>query len=356
MPRKPLSCRFLTSLPTLSPICLLTFALVFGGMGQATAQPVLVAKIPEVLVEPICLNSPALDAASSFGFRLGYFDPSLFFIGGEVSFPVGEAGSFDFNASNAPQFSAVVDHLTKGINEQLQTLGDIFDGSGTLLPGGAGNGGQESSRINGGAPDLIGIEIDFIRLIVTRTFIGPHVCAFPSQFGYSIEWEVTWQIWGIPRFCGNQIVDPGEQCDDGNVTSGDGCSLVCQLEPPLPNDRLRCQLTVGSAGKNFLQRLLTVGQECIKRQLIGTLPLEIDCRAASTGDKRTDAALTKAEDELERDLRKACEGVVLEGLGFPGQCADPDGPPFTLVELQQCLRETHTEKSTELLGLEFPLP
>jgi cysteine-rich repeat protein len=30
--------------------------------------------------------------------------------------------------------------------------------------------------------------------------------------------------------CGNLIIDPGEQCDDGNVVSGDGCSSTCQEE------------------------------------------------------------------------------------------------------------------------------
>ncbi len=30
--------------------------------------------------------------------------------------------------------------------------------------------------------------------------------------------------------CGNGAVDPGEQCDDGNVTDGDGCSATCTKE------------------------------------------------------------------------------------------------------------------------------
>ncbi len=30
--------------------------------------------------------------------------------------------------------------------------------------------------------------------------------------------------------CGNGILDPGEQCDDGNLVSGDGCSAGCRLE------------------------------------------------------------------------------------------------------------------------------
>jgi cysteine-rich repeat protein len=31
--------------------------------------------------------------------------------------------------------------------------------------------------------------------------------------------------------CGNGVLDPGEECDDGNVIDGDGCSSQCQLEP-----------------------------------------------------------------------------------------------------------------------------
>jgi cysteine-rich repeat protein len=31
--------------------------------------------------------------------------------------------------------------------------------------------------------------------------------------------------------CGNTTVDAGEQCDDGNTTSGDCCSATCQYEP-----------------------------------------------------------------------------------------------------------------------------
>jgi cysteine-rich repeat protein len=30
--------------------------------------------------------------------------------------------------------------------------------------------------------------------------------------------------------CGNGILDPGEQCEDGNAVSGDGCSATCHLE------------------------------------------------------------------------------------------------------------------------------
>lgn len=31
--------------------------------------------------------------------------------------------------------------------------------------------------------------------------------------------------------CGDQVVDLGEECDDGNAFDGDGCSASCQVEP-----------------------------------------------------------------------------------------------------------------------------
>jgi len=31
----------------------------------------------------------------------------------------------------------------------------------------------------------------------------------------------------INFFCGNLALDSGEQCDDGNKQSGDGCSDIC---------------------------------------------------------------------------------------------------------------------------------
>jgi cysteine-rich repeat protein len=35
---------------------------------------------------------------------------------------------------------------------------------------------------------------------------------------------------GCQNVCGNGVLDPGEQCDDGNTISGDGCSATCQSE------------------------------------------------------------------------------------------------------------------------------
>ncbi|OGL68091.1 hypothetical protein A3D58_00785 [Candidatus Uhrbacteria bacterium RIFCSPHIGHO2_02_FULL_46_47] len=44
------------------------------------------------------------------------------------------------------------------------------------------------------------------------------------------------QVWSVP--CGNGALDPGEDCDDGNIISGDGCSSACVHEGS--NFALRC--------------------------------------------------------------------------------------------------------------------
>ncbi len=41
---------------------------------------------------------------------------------------------------------------------------------------------------------------------------------------------------GSESVCGNNVVEAGETCDDGNQGSGDGCSASCQIETPLSCD------------------------------------------------------------------------------------------------------------------------
>jgi len=41
------------------------------------------------------------------------------------------------------------------------------------------------------------------------------------------------ELWALTA-CGDGVRSPGEQCDDGNTTSGDGCSAACRSEQPLP--------------------------------------------------------------------------------------------------------------------------
>jgi cysteine-rich repeat protein len=46
--------------------------------------------------------------------------------------------------------------------------------------------------------------------------------------------------------CGNGTLEPGETCDDGNQTNGDGCSSTCAIEPCMPPcaDQIACTADV----------------------------------------------------------------------------------------------------------------
>ena len=54
----------------------------------------------------------------------------------------------------------------------------------------------------------------------------------------------------LPNICGNGFVEGTEECDDGNTTSGDRCSMTCTLESDVaegePNDTTPLVLTAGN--------------------------------------------------------------------------------------------------------------
>ena len=41
--------------------------------------------------------------------------------------------------------------------------------------------------------------------------------------------------------CGNGILEPGEECDDGNLITGDGCDSSCQIEQQVGDSLTLCQ-------------------------------------------------------------------------------------------------------------------
>ncbi len=59
-----------------------------------------------------------------------------------------------------------------------------------------------------------------------RFEMGLDGCA--GVIGWAVD-EVL--VYSCPGVCGNGLLDPGENCDDGNMVSGDGCSDTCQVEP-----------------------------------------------------------------------------------------------------------------------------
>ncbi len=65
--------------------------------------------------------------------------------------------------------------------------------------------------------------------------VGPGHCG-DQHTGSGSDAGVPEEDCGTPEpelpVCGNGIVEDGEECDDGNLTNGDGCSTACVCECP----------------------------------------------------------------------------------------------------------------------------
>jgi cysteine-rich repeat protein len=70
----------------------------------------------------------------------------------------------------------------------------------------------------------------------------------------------------VPPGCGDGILNPGEQCDDGNLVSGDGCSSSCQVEP-------QCGNGVLNPGEQCDDGNLTNGDGCSSTCTLEMTPL-----------------------------------------------------------------------------------
>jgi cysteine-rich repeat protein len=86
----------------------------------------------------------------------------------------------------------------------------------------------------------------------------------------------------VPESCGNGAVEPGEDCDDGNTTSGDGCQATCRLtNRPSPRfgvamayDSVRNTLVVfgGESTVTFDETWIWDGTSWMKRTLSTQTP------------------------------------------------------------------------------------
>ncbi len=120
------------------------------------------------------------------------------------------------------------------------------------------------------------------------------ICAYGADAGASdastgaLDTGVDLRM--IATLCGNGVLDPGEQCDDGNTNNGDGCSATCQIEAgwncPTPGQLcIPCGTNacdtgpVGYCGDGILQTNL--GEECDLGPLNGVRS-EGDCFLCNT--------------------------------------------------------------------------
>ena len=79
-----------------------------------------------------------------------------------------------------------------------------------------------------------------------------------SEWWGDTDWETDWDT-GWEAWCGNGVLEDfaGEECDDGNWESNDGCSEMCLLEPgwmcPMPG--MLCEAVCGDG-------VIAAGEQC----------------------------------------------------------------------------------------------
>jgi cysteine-rich repeat protein len=72
---------------------------------------------------------------------------------------------------------------------------------------------------------------------------------------------------GVSALCGNGVINMGEQCDDGNLVNGDGCSSICINEPDACDG--------ADYVFNFNPKMLVVGHGCHPAQKVDSRVLNV---------------------------------------------------------------------------------
>jgi len=116
-------------------------------------------------------------------------------------------------------------------------------------------------------------------------------------------------------FCGNTFVDPGEECDDGNNASGDGCTDLCALE---------------YCGDGVLQTGL--GEACDDGNAVPEDGCSDLCAVEVCGDGVVQAGLGEACDDGGVDPLDGCSDVCAVENGIEVLGDDEGGEVFFTVE------------------------
>ncbi|NMO18663.1 DUF4215 domain-containing protein [Pyxidicoccus fallax] len=76
--------------------------------------------------------------------------------------------------------------------------------------------------------------------------------------------------------CGNGTLNPGEECDDGNTTNNDGCNTSCRVEPPYscPTPGEACVQTCGNSA-------IDPSEQCDDGNVVGSDGCSAACRIES---------------------------------------------------------------------------
>jgi len=145
--------------------------------------------------------------------------------------PLNGNATTDTGADGAPTLATDGDGQWVALWESNDTLGGTSGGDYDILM---------AHSLDGGAHWSAPHALELAAATDTRRDIAPQL----ANDGNGV-WNVVWagsggllgsdsdvlRASGRER-CGNGIVDPGEQCDDGNTRGGDACPASCEFPPP----------------------------------------------------------------------------------------------------------------------------
>lgn len=105
----------------------------------------------------------------------------------------------------------------------------------------------------------------------------PKWAPWPNDFTECIPSQVTLTeieaaVIVSPKICGNKVVDPGEECDDGNLINGDGCDDQCKI-PDISVSPSSLAFGKVIAGLSSTSKTVTVKNDGNGKLKIGTISL-----------------------------------------------------------------------------------
>jgi cysteine-rich repeat protein/probable HAF family extracellular repeat protein len=141
-------------------------------------------------------------------------------------------------------------------------------------------------------------------------------CAWNGAHGHAVRLDPF-----DPALCGNGTVDPGEDCDDGNTTNGDGCDTTCLVEPT-------CGDGIRQRGEECDDGNMDDGDGCDHNCTftgcgngIVTLGEQCDDGAQASGDGCSAACLLEECGNGFRDFNEQCDdGNLVDGDGCDHNC------------------------------------
>ncbi len=127
----------------------------------------------------------------------------------------------DFVAVNVPSLPAAINATVSDFDGTscsgflLDSFLEVYAPNGVTKIASADNGAVGSCSKVQALPSTTGVH--YVR-------VSAGLGAVIDTFAYKLDVTVSNAI------CGNNMVEAGEQCDDGNTSPGDGCGATCQYE------------------------------------------------------------------------------------------------------------------------------